>query len=75
MPARCFQVPEADLTLSFRDCRLIRRRRCGTSPTASVILSAAKDLVYSRGGARVPRSFAALGMTTITAPGEKIDRL
>jgi hypothetical protein len=40
-----------------------------------VILSEAKNLVYIRAVAYIPRSFAPLRMTTLGAVGEKIDTL
>src|SRR5512139_3570145 len=51
------------------------RRRTSQDETTGVILSAAKNLVGIRGAAHMPRSFAALRMTTTRASLEKIDTL
>ncbi len=49
------------------------RRRTAQDETTGVILSAAKTLVDLRAAAPMPRSFAALRMTT-TTPVQKTDR-
>src|SRR5512139_1809646 len=51
------------------------RRRTSQGETTGVILSAAKNLVAICGAAHMPRSFAALRMTTTRASVEKIDSL
>ncbi len=51
------------------------RRRTAQDETTDVILSAAKNLVDIRGTAPMPRSFAALRMTTISALAEKVGGL
>ena len=49
-------------------------RALGGLKAANLILSEAKNLVYFRDAADMPRSFAALRMTTCRVLGEKIEQ-